>query len=70
MSLLDETSTVYTEAAVSCMDPELMKSKLSSFSDYDFDTKSRQRLPIDKMEGEILSLLRKEPAVVIKGFTG
>lgn len=70
MSLLEETSTVISETVINSMDSELTKNKLSVYSEHDFDVKLRQPLPIDDVEDQILGLLQRDQAIVIKGFTG
>ena len=69
MSMLEEGSTVYGEL-LNALECDLLKIKATAFDLHEFDAPNRPPLAIDTQKENILSLLKKESAIIIKGFTG
>lgn len=69
MSMLEDDSTVHGEL-LNALDCESLKAKAITFSQYQFEKPTRGPLAIDTQMKAILDLLKKENAIIIKGFTG
>jgi ATP-dependent RNA helicase TDRD9 len=52
------------------LDLDSIEVKASAFNNYSFDPPIRKPLKIDEKKSEILDLLKKENAIVIRGFAG
>ncbi len=69
MSLLEDDSTICGEM-LNALDSESLKLKATVFNDFTFDPPTRRKLAIDSKREAILDLLKKENAIIVKGFTG
>lgn len=69
MSMLEDGSTICGEL-LSALDADTLAAKGSVFEDYVFEPISRAPLAIDTKREDILDILKKSNAVIIKGFTG
>ena len=65
----EEGSTVSSES-LTAAELDLLKVKATAFDLHKFDIPERPPLAIDTQKETILSHLKKERAIVIKGFTG
>jgi len=70
MSMLEGGSTVLGSDILEAESNDYLKKKLQAYRDFDFSQINRNPLAIDTLKNEILDLLTKESAIIIKGFTG
>jgi ATP-dependent RNA helicase TDRD9 len=70
MSMLEGGSTVLGSDILEAESNDYLKKKLQAYKDFDFSQINRNPLAIDTHKDEILDLLTKESAIIIKGFTG
>ena len=70
MSQLEDDSTICEDLNALDID-DALEVKASVFNDYNFDPPTRKKtLKIDDKKTAILELLKKENAIIVKGFTG
>ena len=70
MSMLEDDSTIYGGEVLNTLDAESLQIKATIFDNYDFTPNPRPPLAVDTKKEEILELLTKENAIIVKGFTG
>lgn len=69
MSMLEDESTLCGDMLLA-LDLHGVQAKAAAFTQYCFDPPNRPPLAIDKERTAILDMLKKENAIIIKGFTG
>ena len=69
MSMLEDGSTVCGKM-INVLESETLKAKAAVYKDYRFDHAKRNPLAIDGQRERILELLKRENAIIVKGFTG
>lgn len=69
MSMLEDDSTLHGEM-LNSLDSEILQAKAVTFEQYIFEEPKRAPLAIDTQRTAILNMLKKENAIIIKGFTG
>ena len=67
MSMLEDGSTFCGEMI---LESDTLKAKSAVYKDYSFDHAVRQSLAIDGKRERILELVKRESAIIVKGFTG
>jgi len=68
--MLEGGSTVLGSDILEAESSEHLKKKLQAYKEFDFSQVNRNPLAIDTQKDEILNMLTKEAAIIIKGFTG
>lgn len=67
--MLEDDSTICGEV-LNTIDAESLMIKATVYDNHDFTPATRAPLAVDEKKAEILELLKKESAIIIKGFTG